>query len=309
YGYVADSSSEEEETYFFHSDHLGSTSYITDKDGNITQYDAFLPYGELLVDEHSSSEEMPYKFNGKELDEETGLYYYGARYMNPVASLFLNTDRFTEKYPHLSAYNYCAGNPISSIDVNGDTIIFTKECYEIPNYIDNFNKIITQLQHCGDKEVEEFINNIVKDSRPIYVTPTNLDAAGMGNDGTDGKPIEGYLYFDTEMYAKTNKEVIMSPGTILIHEFFHTLGDMNGLSAVNNVEDAQFGTKGDRDIIEVIKDETGKEIKIGIEQRAARALGDIKDNEVTRSSGGGLTYYKASQIIRNNETGKYELKE
>jgi RHS repeat-associated protein len=25
----------------------------------------------------------PYKFNGKELDEETGLYYYGARYMNP----------------------------------------------------------------------------------------------------------------------------------------------------------------------------------------------------------------------------------
>ena len=44
---------------------LGSTSYITDDKANITQYDAYLPYGELLVDEHSSSEDLPYKFNGK----------------------------------------------------------------------------------------------------------------------------------------------------------------------------------------------------------------------------------------------------
>jgi len=42
----------------------------------------------LLVDEHSSSADLPYKFNGKELDEETGLYYYGARYMNPVTSIW-----------------------------------------------------------------------------------------------------------------------------------------------------------------------------------------------------------------------------
>jgi len=40
-----------EETFFYHSDHLGSTSYITDDHANITQYDAYLPYGELLVDE------------------------------------------------------------------------------------------------------------------------------------------------------------------------------------------------------------------------------------------------------------------
>ena len=38
------------------------------------------------MDEHTSSEDMPYKFNGKQFDDETGLYYYGARYMNPVAS-------------------------------------------------------------------------------------------------------------------------------------------------------------------------------------------------------------------------------
>ena len=127
YGFVADSSSEEEETYFFHSDHLGSTSYITDKDGNITQYDAYLPYGELLVDEHSSSEEMPYKFNGKEFDEETGLYYYGARYMNPVASVWYGVDPLTEQYVEISAYVYCHGNPIMLIDPDGQKDIYNMQ--------------------------------------------------------------------------------------------------------------------------------------------------------------------------------------
>ena len=122
YGFIADDTNEEE-TFFYHSDHLGSTSYITDQDGNITQYTAYLPYGELLVDEHSSSEDLPYKFNGKELDEETGLYYYGARYLNPTSSVWYGVDPLFEKYPSLSAYNYCAGNPINAIDPDGNIII------------------------------------------------------------------------------------------------------------------------------------------------------------------------------------------
>ena len=124
YGYIPNDTTKEE-TFFYHSDHLGSTSYITDDKANITQYDAYLPYGELLVDEHSSSEELPYKFNGKQFDEETGLYYYGARYMNPVASVWYGVDRFTEKYPLYSAYNICRSNPLLFFDESGDsTILF-----------------------------------------------------------------------------------------------------------------------------------------------------------------------------------------
>ena len=119
YGYVAGDTTELEETFYYHSDHLGSTSYVTDEDGNITQYEAYLPYGELLVDEHSSSESMPYKFNGKQLDDETGLYYYGARYMNPVASIWYGVDPLTDKYPNVGAIGYCVGNPISFKDIEG----------------------------------------------------------------------------------------------------------------------------------------------------------------------------------------------
>ena len=118
YGYIANDTTREE-TFFYHSDHLGSTSYITDDKANITQYDAYLPYGELLVDEHSSSEELPYKFNGKQFDEETGLYYYGARYLNPVASIWYGVDPMSLTKPTLLSYVYCSDNPIRYYDKDG----------------------------------------------------------------------------------------------------------------------------------------------------------------------------------------------
>ena len=124
YGYIPNDTTKEE-TFFYHSDHLGSTSYITDDHANITQYDAYLPYGELLVDEHSSSEDMPYKFNGKQFDEETGLYYYGARYMNPVTSLWYGVDPLAEKYSMMSGYVYTFANPIKLIDPDGRKVVPT----------------------------------------------------------------------------------------------------------------------------------------------------------------------------------------
>ena len=133
YGYIANDTTKEE-TFFYHSDHLGSTSYITDEKANITQYDAYLPYGELLVDEHSSSEELPYKFNGKQFDDETGLYYYGARYLNPMASVWYGVDPLAEKFPVYFGYSYCYGNPTVFIDYKGKYPT-KKEAAKLANHI------------------------------------------------------------------------------------------------------------------------------------------------------------------------------
>ena len=133
YGYIPNDTTKEE-TFFYHSDHLGSTSYITDDHANITQYDAYLPYGELLVDEHSSSEDLPYKFNGKQFDEETGLYYYGARYMNPMASIWYGVDPLAEKFPVYFGYSYCYGNPTVFIDYKGKYPT-KKEAAKLANHI------------------------------------------------------------------------------------------------------------------------------------------------------------------------------
>ena len=90
--------------FYYHPDHLGSSSYITNLDGEVVQHIEYVPFGEVFVEEHSSSEDLPYKFNGKQFDEETGLYYYGARYMNPVASIWYGVDPLAEKYVTAGGY-------------------------------------------------------------------------------------------------------------------------------------------------------------------------------------------------------------
>ncbi len=83
--------------YFYHPDHLGSSSLITDGTGALTQHIRYAPFGEVFVEERTNSWSTPYKFNGKELDEETGLYYYHARSYDPRLSVWLSVDPLAEK--------------------------------------------------------------------------------------------------------------------------------------------------------------------------------------------------------------------
>jgi len=115
-----------ERMFFYHHDHLGNTVCVTDEVGEVVQHVEYLPTGEVFVEEKNpaSTYATPYKFNGKELDEETGLYYYGARYMHPKYSMWLSTDPLERKYPNVNSYCYAKGNQLSFIDRDGRLIIF-----------------------------------------------------------------------------------------------------------------------------------------------------------------------------------------
>lgn len=71
------------------------------------------------MEERNNSFSTNYLFNAKELDNETGLYYYGARYLDPSGAMWLSVDPLFEKYAGMSPYNYCAGNPVKLVDVDG----------------------------------------------------------------------------------------------------------------------------------------------------------------------------------------------
>src|SRR5690606_34062818 len=94
----------------------------------------YLPFGELLVDEHLNSYNTPFKFNAKELDDETGNYYFGARYYDPKFSVWLSVDPLAEKNNFESPYAYVHHNPLNFIDPNGEDGI---------RIIDKKNKTIT----------------------------------------------------------------------------------------------------------------------------------------------------------------------
>jgi RHS repeat-associated protein len=106
--------------YFYHPDHLGTSTALTDFNGDVYQFFLNLPFGETMAEQLPSTYyNTPYKFNGKELDEETGLYYYGARFYDPRISTWLSVDPLVEEYPNVNPYVYCFQNPISLIDPDG----------------------------------------------------------------------------------------------------------------------------------------------------------------------------------------------
>ena len=117
----------ENDVRFYHPDHLGSTTVVTDLDGEVTQNVAYIPYGEVFVEQRNGTWNTPYLFNAKELDEETGLYYYGARYLNPKDTRWLSVDPMFEKYAGMSPYNYCAGNPVKLVDPTGERPIYDED--------------------------------------------------------------------------------------------------------------------------------------------------------------------------------------
>ena len=150
---------DELEQYFFHPDHLGSTSYITNLLGEVSQHMEYFAFGETFVEEHRSSNNSPYKFNGKELDEETGWYYYGARYYDPRVSVLLSVDPLANmdylmndeayisgehndgifnSFNH-NSYGYCYQNPIKFIDPNGkQTYWQNNDSYKNANLFEKF---------------------------------------------------------------------------------------------------------------------------------------------------------------------------
>ncbi|WP_228393949.1 SpvB/TcaC N-terminal domain-containing protein [Chryseobacterium artocarpi] len=133
--------------YYLHNDHLSTANFVTDANAVASQFFLNLPFGETFIEQQVAGlYENPYKFNAKELDSESGLYYYGARYYNPRLSIWYGVDPLAIYNPvvehqfygngehnsgffflgNLNPYIYTYQNPVRYIDPNGkqvDTVI------------------------------------------------------------------------------------------------------------------------------------------------------------------------------------------
>ncbi|MBO4581825.1 MAG: RHS repeat-associated core domain-containing protein [Bacteroidales bacterium] len=108
------------EIFYYHPNHLGNTAFVTDQNQSITQGFLYAPFGEITTEYNINfgNNTIPkYSFNAKELDEETGMYYYEARYYKPP--VFTSRDPLFEKYFWMTPYAYCANNPVKYVDPTG----------------------------------------------------------------------------------------------------------------------------------------------------------------------------------------------
>lgn len=116
--------------YFYHPDHLGSISMITDGNGNVLaggerggkSHITYKPYGEILRTDSYGPDITKFKYTGQEEDRETGLYYYKARYYDPALGRFLTNDSmiFPKQIQGLNRSMYVEGNPIGNRDPGGN---------------------------------------------------------------------------------------------------------------------------------------------------------------------------------------------
>ena len=146
-GLISDSRKEakgsDTEKRYYHYNHIGSTTAITDADGDLLYRIAYGTYGELTgiydadgqkmageaadqrsIRETLQAEKLRFLYNGR-YGVETGadgLYYMRARYYNPQIKRFINRDiidgSITDSQS-LNKYSYVQGNPISLVDPFG----------------------------------------------------------------------------------------------------------------------------------------------------------------------------------------------
>ena len=242
--------------YWYHPDHLGSASWVSDKAGKGIQHLYYLPWGEELANQRGTAYESRYTFSGKERDVETGYSYFGARYYNSDLSIWLSVDPLADKYPGLSPYTYCADNPVKLVDPDGRDyeVVFDHEkktitiqaTYYVKN-IDDYvylqrglrvwNRQSGRYKYTTDDGIEYTINfNLTG-----YINEEGFKAASKVENENRGAAFNAFQitdvcddYKDGDRGITRNGHVCYikttAPFRTILHEIGHTLGlgEFNG---------------------------------------------------------------------------------
>ena len=128
----------------------------------------YIPFGEVFIDERAATStwSTPYKFNAKELDEETGLYYYGARYYDPRTSVWISVDPLAEIT--MESYSYCGNNPVNFVDKFG----LYKDRDAAVKYSDNHGGSTQDVHH--DNQTNDWFVSMNQDGKSVYTSGSTL---------------------------------------------------------------------------------------------------------------------------------------
>jgi RHS repeat-associated protein len=131
-------------TSYLTTDHLGSTRMVTDGTGTVKSLHDFLPFGEEIpagtptarlaryypATPLAMNDGLTEKFTGKERDVETGLDYFGARYLSTAQGRFSSpddplADQWQSDPQSWNLYGYVRNSPLVNIDPSGQDCITT----------------------------------------------------------------------------------------------------------------------------------------------------------------------------------------
>ncbi|MDR1003802.1 MAG: DUF6443 domain-containing protein [Prevotellaceae bacterium] len=125
--------------YYYLQDHLGNNRVVASASGTVQQTNHYYPYG-MLFGTSVTTTGQPYKYGAKEFDGNKNLFWsdFEARQYYATVSGFTTMDPMAERYPSMSPYVYCAGNPIRYVDPTGMDYWSTSDPDEIRRFMESY---------------------------------------------------------------------------------------------------------------------------------------------------------------------------
>jgi RHS repeat-associated protein len=249
--------------------HLGSAVLELDDQGQIISYEEYAPYGSSTYQAVRSQTETAkrYRYTGKERDEETGLYYHGARYYAPWLGRWVSCDPIGID-AGINHYIYVVDNPVRLFDLNGkdwrDSLSWSQKA---ALWVDD------RIQE--SPVAKGIVNNLDKRGRALVQAPAAIaekyekeGLAGigtsvvegvvhLGKDTIDAAADVGYYgakaYYEGDAEAK-EKVASRSLDILLNVADLVTLADGAGAAKNATVGGAKVIAEGAKDLATVVKD-------------------------------------------------------
>jgi RHS repeat-associated protein len=163
-------------SYYFHSDHLGSSTVLTDQFARVQERVEYYPFGELWREDREERvgnlrRTQQFLFTSKPFDEETGLTYFGARYFDSRRVRWLSTDPdwMSQGVIGLNVYQYVDWDPIGNVDPDGRGLL--RIGFKLSKAL--FKKVVK-----GADKVDEFVD--LYESWTVLTTPSAGFGAHLG---------------------------------------------------------------------------------------------------------------------------------
>jgi RHS repeat-associated protein len=278
---------------------------VSDYQGRVYEHIEYTPYGELWV-EHGPEglEAVPYRFTGKELDEETGLYYYGARYLNPRTSRWISADPAGPRlmdpkrqgYSIVEAtnwYSYASNNPLKYSDPTGLSGIAEEEESSHPmklweiEYEAYRQSVEAQIRPRTAEQEEEFYQGVERGI--VGVSDQEFEARKQ-------------RWFEAHEQLVTQRGEIQS----LLNKLYHTMARAEGIKEEAEVKLTPVVFAGAIEASQTGEPRTLAEASVEAKYYASEYLAERSAEKTIRGSiAAGLSEYAALREIRDIAQSAY----
>jgi RHS repeat-associated protein len=276
---------------YYHPDYLTSTTLQTDKNGNQIQHYEYSAFGQTRYTQSTNAFKISRLYTGQVLDDATGLYYYNARYYDPVLARFTQPDDVIQDISNPQTYNrysYCVNNPLRFTDPSGHGVI-DDALFNTGTFKSSY-QLLTMHDSTGWKLVEM---PVAIGGMMVGAADAAFNFATLGGKGV----LEGGIKEGVKVGLEAaSKEVTVKETPRIIERL-----DKIEATAKDSVHGNSKLSAKPQHRYEIVENETEDVAKTGISGQPINKNGSPRANQQVNSLNRAAGYEKYSAVVK--ETG------